>query len=76
MAPGARLLIGEQILDPDPARGAPASYLIDLQMMAMFGSARERLQAEFQDLLGAAGFRFLRTVATASSIAIIEAEPA
>jgi hypothetical protein len=75
MSPGARLLIGEQILEPDPARGSPASYLIDLQMMAMFGSARERMQAEFQDLLGAAGFNILRTISTASAVSIIEAEP-
>ena len=75
MAPGSRLLIGEQILDPDPSRGSPASYLVDLQMMAMFGSARERTEAEFQALLAAADFHFLRTIATASSISIIEAEP-
>ena len=30
MAPHARLLIGEEILEPDPARGRPTSYLIDL----------------------------------------------
>jgi hypothetical protein len=42
-----RLLIGEQILEPDPSRGRPMDYLVDLQMMAMFGSARTRTKAEF-----------------------------
>jgi hypothetical protein len=40
MKPEALLLIGEKILDPDPASGQPVGYLSDMQMMAMFGSAR------------------------------------
>jgi hypothetical protein len=76
MAPGARLLVGEQILDPDPTRVSPASYLIDLQMMAMFGSARERTQSEFVELLAAAGFNIVATISTASAVSIIEAAPA
>ena len=32
-------------LDPDPARGRPTSYLLDVHMMAMFGRARERTAA-------------------------------
>jgi hypothetical protein len=76
MAPSARLLIGEQIFDPDPTRVSPASYLIDLQMMAMFGSARERTQAEFVELLAAAGFNIVATIVTASAVSIIEAAPA
>ena len=45
MGPDALLLIGEQMLEPDPARGRPTGYLRDMQMMAMFGSARERTEA-------------------------------
>jgi hypothetical protein len=42
MAPGALLLLIEGLLEPDPERGKATDYLIDMQMMAMFGAARER----------------------------------
>ncbi|MGE5105456.1 MAG: methyltransferase [Betaproteobacteria bacterium] len=71
-----RLLICEQILDPDPSRGDPFLYLIDAQMMAMFGSARERSEAEYATLLAASGFAFRRTIRTASPVSIVEAFPA
>lgn len=73
MSSDARLLIVEQILDPDPTRGPPTGYLIDMQMMVMFGSARERTQAEFGELLAASGFTSLRLIPTASPVSIIEA---
>ena len=75
MAPEALLLLGEQILEPDPARGRPTGYLIDTQMMAMFGSARERTVDEFRGLLTEAGFTLRRIVATTSPVSIIEAAP-
>ena len=68
----ARLLICEQILEPDPARGDPILYLIDTQMMAMFGTARERSEAEFKDLLAESGFAFQRLIPTASQVSIVE----
>ena len=73
MAPTARLLIVEQILEPDPTLGRKTSYLIDMQMMAMFGSARERTQAEFDDLLAQSGLSQLRLIPTSSPVWIIEA---
>jgi O-methyltransferase domain len=75
MAPHSLLLLGEQILEPDPARGRAASYLIDVQMMAMFGHARERTEAEFRDLLEQSGFSLRRVISTTSPVAIIEAAP-
>ena len=75
MAPEALLLLGEQILEPNPAQGGPSSYLIDTQMMAMFGSARERTVDEFRSLLTEAGFALRRVVPTASPISIVEAAP-
>jgi len=74
MHDGARLLVVERILETDPAKGQPIEYLGDMQMMAMFGNARERTQAEFSALLNAAGFEVIRLGATASSAFIIEAE--
>ncbi len=75
MKTDARLLLVEMILEPDPARGRPAEYLTDMQMMAMFGSARERTEAEFRALLAAAGFDLLRVIGTASPVSILEAAP-
>lgn len=72
MPAGGRLLIVEQILEPDPKRGRPAAYLIDVQMMAMFGSARERGREEFATLLAAAGFELVRVISTPSAVSIIE----
>jgi hypothetical protein len=71
----ARLLIGEQIFEPDPAIGRPMTYLLDIQMMAMFGSARERTEAEFGELLAASGFAPPRLIPTKSAISILEAQP-
>lgn len=75
MGPQARLLLGEQILEPDPARGRATGYLIDVQMMAMFGDARERSEAEFRGLFDQSGFSLRRVIPTTSPVSIIEAAP-
>ncbi len=75
MGPDTVLLICEQILEPDPAQGRPTSYLVDMQMMTMFGSARERTQNEFSNLLLENGFTLRRAIPTQSPIWIIEAVP-
>jgi len=75
MRSDARLLIVEQILEPDPAIGNPMMYLVDMQMMVMFGSARERTEAEFGQLLAASGFTLLRLLPTRSPVSILEAAP-
>ncbi len=76
MRPDARLLIGEQILEADPSRGQATDYLVDLQMMAMFGRARERTEAEFRSLLAASDFSLIRLIVTASPVSIMEIAPA
>jgi hypothetical protein len=73
MPSDARLLIIERMLEPDPAQGDPMEYLIDVQMMAMFGNARERTRAEFDALLEASGFHVARLVTTPSAVSILEA---
>jgi hypothetical protein len=73
MGNGARLLICEQILDPDPASGDPFLYLVDTQMMAMFGTARERSEGEFKALLVETGFVYRNLIPTTSSVCIVEA---
>lgn len=76
MGGDSRLLLGEELLDPDPSRGDQAAYLIDMQMMAMFGHARARSEAEFRALFANSGFALRRVIATASSLSIVEAVPA
>ena len=75
MTGGARLLIVEQILEPDPTLGRPAGYLIDTQMMAMFGTARERTESEFGELLQTTGFALAHVIATTSPVSILEVFP-
>ena len=75
MGADALLLIGEDILERDPARGRETGYLIDMQMMAMFGYARARSEAEFRALLDQAGFALTLVVPTASPLSVIEARP-
>jgi hypothetical protein len=75
MGPDAVLLIGDQILEPDPAHGRPTGYLVDAQMMAMFGTARERTSDEFANLLSESGFTLRRVIPTQSPVWIIEAVP-
>lgn len=72
MGSHSRLLIVDQLLEPDPRRGRPTSYLVDTQMMAMFGSARERSKSEFDELLAASGLSAHRLIATTSPVWIIE----
>jgi hypothetical protein len=71
----AVLLIGDEVLEPDPSRGEPTGYLVDMQMMAMFGSARERTEDEFHGLLSKAGFTLQRVIRTASPVSIVEVMP-
>jgi hypothetical protein len=73
MAEGAVLLIVENLLEPDPLLGRPTDYLVDMQMMAMFGTGRQRSPEEFRALLAGAGFAWRRTVPTASPVSILEA---
>lgn len=75
MRTDARLLVVEGLIDPDPSRGPPTEYLIDMQMMAMFGKARERTEDEFRELLRNAGFDLTGVIATTSSVSILEAAP-
>jgi hypothetical protein len=75
IATGGTLLLGEQLLEPDPLRGRPTDYLLDTQMMAMFGQARERTEAQFRHLLGQSGFALTKVVRTRSPVSLIEAKP-
>ena len=76
MQSGSRLLIVEHIIEPDPIKGRPTDYLVDIQMMAMFGSARARTEDEFRKLLAESGLTLRRHIATESPVSILESEAA
>lgn len=69
------LLLVEAVL-PELAREHPSVTQMDL-MILMLGTGRERTEVEYEQLLGAAGFRLARIVPTASQVGIclIEAAP-
>ncbi|MET1026535.1 MAG: methyltransferase [Dongiaceae bacterium] len=75
MKPQARLLIIELMLGSDPSQSRHADYLMDMQMMAMFGSACERTAAEFEELLAAANLQIASIIPTDASVSILEAVP-
>jgi hypothetical protein len=77
MGPRGRLLIVEGIyprrIDQSPAsRGAAAN---DVNMLVNTGG-RQRSEAEFRFLYGAAGFTLTRIVPTQTRVAVIEGAPA
>jgi hypothetical protein len=72
--PEGRLLLVEFVL---PSGNEPSlGKLVDLQMLVMSESGRERTAAEFKDLLGEGGFRLGEIYPTAAPQAIIEGIPA
>jgi flagellar biosynthesis regulator FlbT len=75
MSDKSRLLISDHILDPDPSVGNPLMYLLDVQMMVLYGAARERTEDEFSQLLATAGLGFVRVIRTRSQFPIVEAVP-
>lgn len=54
--------------DPHPAK------IVDMVMMGVL-PGRERTEAEFATLFGAAGFQLVRVIPTHSMLAIIEGKP-
>jgi hypothetical protein len=75
MGANSLLLVCELILEADPVIGKLIGYIADVHMMAMFGRARERTEAEFCNLFDQSGFLLRRVIPTASTISIIEAAP-
>jgi hypothetical protein len=70
---GGRLLLVEIVIAPGNA--ADFGKVIDLEMLVI-GGGRERTEAEYRELLAAAGWRLARVIPTESPVQVIEAEPA
>jgi O-methyltransferase/methyltransferase family protein len=68
-----RLILVEQVVVPGAMRRSIASA--DLRMMATFGDARQRTEAEFRTLLERSKFRVTRIVPTRTDFSVVEASP-
>lgn len=69
-----RLLVAEMLTvpcEPDPVLG-----LLDLQMMMLFGNARQRTVSEYRDLFSSCGLHLTRVIPTTSRFSIVEARKA
>lgn len=69
-APDATVLLVEMVVG-EHRRDCPENW-VDLEMLLNLGS-RERTAREYRKLLGRAGFRVTRVVATASPLSVVEA---
>jgi hypothetical protein len=72
MGRARRMLVVERVLDPDPTKGSPSDFLIDIHFMLNYRDARLRTPSEYKPLLSAAGFEQMRLIPTGSSVAILE----
>jgi hypothetical protein len=70
-SPGAKVLIAEGVIQPgnspDPGK------LLDLEMLVMLPSGRERTEEQYGRLLEQAGFRLERCIPTLSPMSLLEA---
>jgi hypothetical protein len=73
MSDGARLLVIERVLDEEPGRTSPTSYLADMHMMVLFEGAKERTAAEFGQLFDRTGLSLKRVVPTRLPFSVVEA---
>ena len=71
--PGGKLLVVDCVIEPGN-QFSPGKFL-DLQML-IFPSGRERTEAQFRQLLAAAGWKLSRVIPTAAQDSIVEGLPA
>jgi 2-polyprenyl-3-methyl-5-hydroxy-6-metoxy-1,4-benzoquinol methylase len=70
MSVGGKLLLVEAVLKP--GRATTFAKFVDLNMLVMTGG-RERTEAEYTNLLSAAGLKFIRIIPTHTEMSVIEA---
>jgi hypothetical protein len=71
--PGAKLILVEMVIPP--GNGPSPGKLLDLEMLVV-ASGKERTEAEYAELLAAAGWRLKRVVPTTAPTSVIEGEAA
>ena len=74
MAPEARLVIIDQLLDDDPARCDSGALINDLNMLVLFGGC-ERTEAQFNALMTEAGFAVITPTSTVAGVSLLETRP-
>jgi hypothetical protein len=67
---GGKLVLVEFVMPPGDA--FHHAKFMDLSILVLTESGRERTEAEYRDLCAAAGFMFTRVVETASPLSVIE----
>ncbi|HMF03565.1 MAG TPA: methyltransferase [Acidimicrobiia bacterium] len=74
MTPGAHVLVTEM---PVPERPSPSfAKVMDLEMLILTGSGRERTAAEYRALFGRGGFAVVREIPLPSLFTVFELAPA
>ena len=73
MAPAAKLLLLERVIPARIESSAAMRVLTvsDLHMMVMNGG-RERTEAQYRELLAAAGFTLTRVIPTGTAMSVVE----
>lgn len=73
---GCKLVIVESVLASKLMRNTHTPRATgDVHMMVQYGDARERSEAQFEQLLAASGFRMSRLLPTKSLFFVLEAVP-
>lgn len=73
MSPGNRLLVVEMV--PVPGQPEIGIALLDIAMMIFGGEARQRTEAEYNQLFSATGFCPARVMGTGTAFQILETNP-
>jgi hypothetical protein len=73
MSSGDRLLVVEMV--PVPGQPDVAIAMLDIAMMIFGGEARQRTEAEYNELFSATGFGPARVVGTGNAFSILEVKP-
>ena len=71
MGAGDRLLVAEMVTVPGAPH--PMIAMLDMQMMMLFGNARQRTAEEYRALFADSGLELTRVIPTASLFSLIEA---
>lgn len=70
MRPGGRILVVDVVIDS--ANNSTFASFLDLEMLVVTPSGRERAEQEFQKLYADAGFRLSRVITTGTPVSIVE----
>ena len=74
-APGARLLVIENMLDADGREKDKLTRGFDLLMLVLTGAGRERTLAQFETLFARAGLRLERDITLPSLLHVLDGRP-